>query len=151
MEREIKFRAWDGIRITKSGIMFNSSTGCMEVPTIGSFGSDLTKVSKYYLMQYTGLSDKNGVEIYEGDVLKITSRTFWNDEIDDIGRYEDLVYVKIHTLIDTYCYYCSTKEKWNNGQSYSDWSDDWYEKEYVEVIGNIYKNPELLKQQTTHG
>lgn len=60
MNREIKFRAWDGKRMTTSGIMYNNSTGCIERP----------KVQSFYIMQFTGLHDKNGKEIYEGDILE---------------------------------------------------------------------------------
>ena len=65
MTREIKFRAWDGER------MFLSPS---EIQHLGSWFDGhwpgaLAKPDQIRLMQYTGLHDKNGVEIYEGDIV----------------------------------------------------------------------------------
>lgn len=66
------------------------------------------------LMQYTGLEDKNGKEIYEGDILYVPG--FGNHEL----KYEDGLYV------------CEVRGV-NQAMA-----------EQCEVIGNIYENPELL-------
>jgi uncharacterized phage protein (TIGR01671 family) len=115
MKREIKFRAWDGKRMTTSGIMFNTSTGCLEVPSSASFGGVMT--TPYSLMQFTGLKDKNGVDIYEGDLLKRL-----NGAIDRV-EFDTGQFVVVHKNGDSD--YIAVKNKF-------------------EVIGNIYENPELL-------
>ena len=71
------------------------------------------------IVQYTGLKDKNGVEIYEGDIIKYT-------------HYERTTGIK---LVDIY------PVEWNDdGSGYS----LCYGGETREVIGNIFENPELL-------
>ena len=51
------FRAWDGNRMTTSGIQFNSSTGKLEFKPAG------------VLMQSVGITDENDIEIFEGDIV----------------------------------------------------------------------------------
>ena len=114
MQREIKFRAWDKFR----RIMCNHE----DINIWDRFMKDDMSNQYSPLMQFTGLHDKNGKEIYEGDVLKDydigkTYQIFWFDK----GWY----------LKDGTGYYFGT-----------------YFADQKIVVGNIYENPELLKEDT---
>lgn len=116
--REIKFRAWDDtksrwviqtdlIRISLDGDIYY----CDDRPNLRN---DLI------IQQFTGLCDKNGNEIYEGDVVK--HREHWSD-----NRTKSLVYYTEYGYFEPF--------------GCSDWavlSSD------VEVVGNIYENPEFF-------
>ena len=135
MSREIKFRAWDGNKAVDFGDLmckqghFNAFINTLAERTAANKPND----NKYKLMQYTGLKDKNGVEIYEGDVVEHGSR----DELDfGVGTVERN---KEWACFELKCSY--------------DWGDTHTSNEVIaasrewRVIGNIYENPELLEAE----
>jgi uncharacterized phage protein (TIGR01671 family) len=83
----------------------------------------LTKPDEFSIMQFTGLTDINGVEIYEGDIVSVAGHG--NCEVK-ITSYLGVVYVDTDGYEATH-YDCAD------------------ELDYPTVIGNIYQNPELLK------
>lgn len=127
--REIKFRCWDKenkemLEVQKLDYA-DSYDGQPMVRT--TMYNDYFDTEDMILMQYTGLHDKNGTEIYEGDVVKIDCPTMkMTGEI----KYSEMsamfyIYDVIEDIEETL----------------------WYQKEEYEVIGNIYENPELLEER----
>lgn len=120
--RPIKFRAWD----EKSKFMYSPDDNNSEMFMYfdGTVCYDGSPTKDYILMQFTGLLDKNGKEIYEGDVIQdgdepqdyevsFNSGSFWAEEIIPLqgGSMISLYDVRGH----------------------------------CEIIGNIYENKDLLK------
>lgn len=121
--REIKFRAWD----KKNTQMLKSS----EIGNLMfSYGENYDHITKYEaeIMQYTGLKDKNGKEIYEGDICK------WFSGLNDAGKVGQIVWL-------------DTEMGWRFKENYIDYPPCIYLN--VEVIGNIYENPALLLNNTS--
>jgi len=127
--REIKFRAWDGNRLIylassqMSGIfmeMNNCHWGIFD-------GNARTKLrlcgstdKNSVLMQFTGLQDKNGKEIYEGDIVEGSTQ---DDYPRSVIGFEDGSFVIQQAPL-------------------AKWKVSHFE---LTIIGNIYENPELLK------
>lgn len=130
--REIKFRAWDG-QDTMIYFDFNSIKHDGLIDWNENKYSDTgggLYIDNCDVMQYIGLQDKTGRNIYEGDILK------WSDWRPNFYEYEHL--------------YKYSNKVVNWSKKYGSWILD--EKEElnlgiysnVEIIGNIYENPELL-------
>ena len=122
MSREIKFRAWDK---RHNSMEYINDLYWFEENGIHDFNDD-----NYVFMQNTGLKDKNGKEIYDSDIVKVT----WGSGkivFYEVKYCENLGY---HYLRDT-----KNKE-----------DDDIiciYDYSQMEVIGNVFDNPELLKNK----
>lgn len=131
--REIKFRAWD---YSKKIFLPTKTYAVLSVTEFGATGIMLTDFEEYregeyfyphsqVINQYTGLKDKNGKEIYEGDII------LWD--------YEKIVVSYGIQGVDAF-----------EGIGYNLWShygqkqDGTRLQSEIEVIGNIYENPELL-------
>lgn len=131
MNREIKFRAWD------------RSLKKMIYPKLWDNSMPSNWERWYDLMQFTGLLDKNGREIYEGDiVVKDTYIWFDNGEPNYVGVV-DFIFCQWQVYA-----HCINKSKHgiSNGINMS-LNDEGYgenEKSDWRIIGNIHENPELL-------
>ncbi len=127
--REIKFRAWD----KKDKMMYYNIQKGIEFTdlshyTFDEFLGNSKAMGDYHeqeVMQYIGLKDKNGVEIYEGDILE-----YQNPEAEGgICAVPELKYNNYDNLLGMF------DSEWDNG-------DDSYSN--IEVIGNIYENKDLI-------
>lgn len=145
MNREIKFRAWDAhennmnyqgaigagsssevINISFQGEMFLQNAFGLDMfgernPTFGK------SEERFSLMQYTGLKDKNGKEIYEGDII-----------ISNHPIYENGTPSKNKVAFDKGCYRLR-----NDNQN--DIPLSLYDEGQIEIIGNLFENPDILK------
>jgi len=111
MTREIKFRSWNGYKMDYDPWASEFSG---EGSPINGPIKELQENGSI-VMQFTGLKDEDGKEIYEGDVLNITNNNhvvFWDED---------------RAMFRTSVYSMSSATQWD-----------------AEIIGNIYENPALL-------
>ena len=107
-------------------------------------------ISHVILMQSTGLKDKNGVEIFEGDIVKITNTERFCGKnytcYSEIKKIDGHIYVWPHPVVDGEIKRFGAKLLFSGMAKYI--KDNGVATEDVEVIGNIYENPELLEAHT---
>ena len=135
MSKILKFRAWyeqGGYMMPVEEIDFNH--------VMINKSSIWRWFNEVELMQYTGLKDKNGVDIYENDLLKCTCKIYTNFGSTETGEYDETIKQVIWK-----------DDGWGTRVISSNLTGKGAEKsglvttaKYAEVIGNIYENPELL-------
>ena len=148
--REVKFRVWYPNKKRFSDKLYNIIDYLMDikngklVSNVYELANEDTTDIKYFnddsyvLMQYTGLKDKNGVEIYEGDIVVVKNYNHHGENPKKVM----FVYYDNSTA-----QYCTKVEKTSFKLE-----DLIMENQPLcfansfEVIGNIYENPELLKE-----
>ena len=143
--RKIKFRTWDTINKefsewTNRDPFFDTSHGKIffwerTKKSDGSYGGDIILEDikdRFILQQYTGLKDRNGTEIYEGDIITLTS----NDGLDYNG---EVVYYPF------FAHYGVSMERTHLTYDWIQPLHEVWSAAYTEIVGNIFQNPELLK------
>ena len=124
--REIKFRAWDSDKkeMVYPKIQFDESYVMqLNCSYIGEFNGKTYNTVKMPLMQFTGLTDLTGRDIYESDIIDIVDH-------NGLNRVEQVLFQSLCFTIN------------GHTQSLSVFKNIGWE---MEIIGNIYENPDLLK------
>lgn len=136
MARPLKFRAWnDGEMVTGVGL----DPDCIpyKIPDGVESSDNFDYYPEAEIMQYTGITDRHGVEIYEGDIIEASLLGDGKSH-----GYKDEVQFRGKGIIDIEPVHLIVNFKDGN-------RDNFYIYEAIlhretEVIGNIYSNPELL-------
>ena len=127
--REYEFRVWDNYNNEMLDVQELNFEDCFyggEMKIRTTMYSDYFDCREMPIMQYTGLKDKNGKKIYEGDIVDVTRPCIW--EIGIVIFKDGCFFIKVkETLLPLY--ECEIN------------------KYKLKVIGNIYDNPEVLKKE----
>lgn len=121
-----KFRAWDGSSLSRMYSPLEVMVGDSDIWIFDedSEGNEWIVNNDLSLMQSTGLTDKNGEEIFEGDVVKMAKNVYSEPTYYEVVRHRGGAY-----RLESKQYGCEL----------------WLRHTDCEIAGNIYKNPELLE------
>lgn len=131
--RDIKFRAWDGKTITKEFTLYSDGSVASRI------GAFLTK-KPLVIMQFTGLHDKNGKEIFESDIVRYKAGgSCVSKMMGGSGKFEQNYWIKVVEFFI----------QWNGPHLHpfqlSSTNHNVFSPKECEVLGNIYENPDLIK------
>ena len=132
--REIKFRAWD-----KENKIFHYFTlfdiwKNIKYPTHVVTNNEVYYIKDLPIGQYTGLKDKNGKEIWEGDIIEID-----DDWKSGEGERGEVMWDEKNAMFRLFCYTKHGGEGWFMAENKT-----WMK---LKIIGNIYENPELIEKK----
>ncbi len=131
MKREIKFRAWDGKKMFHEVTIYNDrfiDCACAHDDVFYQWHDPSEQVA---IMQFTGLKDKNGKEIYEGDRVKRRVVIFENNE--------GFIDINCDVKWNGWCYALLVADK-------QMWGLDPITAKECEIIGNIHEHPHLVNK-----
>jgi len=117
--RDIKFRAWDRLNKRWIDLFLLRFSKDGDILSVDSLSKESYGLHQVELIQFTGLKDKNGKEIYEGDIL-------------------DKAYLSLGG---------SYVVEWDDNEYNCGWNTIKDDSDVGEVIGNIYENSELLEEK----
>jgi uncharacterized phage protein (TIGR01671 family) len=136
--RELKFRAWDKKEKNwcPAFVINNIGDAHSSYGIIDSISGNISYWKEnVILMQYTGLKDKNKKEIYESDIVKWSDGNYVHPSNPRIAE------VKFDPELCFFAVNCDSGRGHKFGFSNFIYTDT---KKHLEIIGNIYENPELL-------
>ena len=155
--REIKFRGQDGKGKWHYGDLLNLQSGnyCITDKNINVNYAVFT----HTIGQFTGMRDRNGKEVYDGDIIKIHDELVYGSNTE-CGYEYDSTPVKTYALIEWSEDECAFRITRTNLGEYECESQFLYDVSpdgngekitsnvrYTEVVGNVYDNPELLEEE----
>lgn len=131
MKREIKFKSWDNGK-KEFGFPIEFKTNGSIDGSIDGFVFECLE-SCYAVMQYTGLKDKNGQEIYEGDII------VWS------GTLDGCIFNHVCEVIFDLYQWCGWAIYSPQQKSTIPFGEHGCNPNEVNIVGNVYENKELLK------